>query len=299
MEILYLLEAIRTPFLDQIMSLVTHLGSELFLIVGSLVVLWCIDKKWGYYLLFVSSISTTINQFLKNYFSVLRPWLKDPTFTVVESAKEAATGYSFPSGHTQTAVGFFGGLIRVSKNRLVQGLALIMILLVAFSRMYLGVHTFSDVALSIILGVVLVLVVYPLFFKFNKEYPAMFVGVVFALFHVIYMELKLSGLMALDEVALDGIKNAYTCLGLALAIPIVYYLDQKYIKYPIKAVWWAQIIKCGIGLVIMLGIRVILKEPLYLLTNGHHIADMVRYFLLAFAGGALWPMTFKYFSKLK
>ena len=98
MEILYLLEAIRTPFLDQIMSLVTHLGSELFLIVGSLIVLWCVDKKWGYYLLFVSSIGTTINQFLKNYFSVLRPWVKDPTFTVVESAKEAATGYSFPSG---------------------------------------------------------------------------------------------------------------------------------------------------------------------------------------------------------
>ncbi len=289
MEILYLLEAIRTPFLDQIMSLVTHLGSELFLIVGSLIVLWCVDKKWGYYLLFVSSIGTTINQFLKNYFSVLRPWLKDPTFTVVESAKEAATGYSFPSGHTQT----------VSKNRLVQGLALIVILLVAFSRMYLGVHTFSDVSLSILLGVVLVLVVYPLFFKFNKEYPAMFVGVVFALLHVIYMELKLSGLMVLDELALDGIKNAYTCLGLALAIPMVYYLDQKYIKYPIKAVWWAQIIKCGIGLVIMLGIRVIFKEPLYLLTNGHHIADMFRYFLLAFAGGALWPMTFKYFSKLR
>ena len=299
MEILYFLEKIRTPFLNQIMSLITYFGSELFLIVGSLVILWCVDKRWGYYLLFVSSIGTTINQFLKNYFSVLRPWVKDPNFTVVKTAKEAATGYSFPSGHTQTAVGFFGGLIRVSQNKLIQGSAFIMVLLVAFSRMYLGVHTFSDIAFSILIGVILVAVVYPLFFKLNKEYPAMFVGVIFALVHVIYMELKLSGLLILDEVALDGIKNAYTCLGLALAIPLVYYLDQKYIKYPIKAIWWAQIIKCGIGLVIMLGIRVILKQPLYLLTNGHYIADMIRYFVLAFAGGALWPMSFKYFSKLK
>ena len=110
MSILYLFEKIRNPVLDVVMSLVTKLGEETLFIVLAIVVFWCIDKKGGYFLICVGFLGTIINQFLKVLFRVPRPWVKDPNFTIVESAKEAATGYSFPSGHTQSAVGRFGAI---------------------------------------------------------------------------------------------------------------------------------------------------------------------------------------------
>ena len=110
MNFLKWLESVRTPFFDVFFSLITHLGEETVFIVVGLVFFWCINKKQGYYLLSVGFLGTVINQFLKLTFRIPRPEKLSPGFTIVESAREAATGYSFPSGHTQTAVGVFGGL---------------------------------------------------------------------------------------------------------------------------------------------------------------------------------------------
>ena len=105
MGFLRMLESIRTPFLDSFFSIVTHLGEETFFIVIGLVFFWCINKKDGYYLLSVGFIGTILNQFLKMLFRIPRPWVQDKNFTIVESARAEATGYSFPSGHTQSAIG--------------------------------------------------------------------------------------------------------------------------------------------------------------------------------------------------
>ena len=105
MKFLYLLESIRFPALDKLMSLVTHLGEETAFLVIALVVFWCVNKYHGYYLLGVGLFGNLANQFMKITCRVPRPWVRDPEFSVVESAKAEAGGYSFPSGHTQTAVG--------------------------------------------------------------------------------------------------------------------------------------------------------------------------------------------------
>ena len=104
MGVLYALESIRTPALDKIMSVITLLGGELFFMVIAVTVFWCVSKREGYYLMIVGFFGTVINQFLKILCCVPRPWVKDPGFTIVESARAEATGYSFPSGHTQNAV---------------------------------------------------------------------------------------------------------------------------------------------------------------------------------------------------
>ena len=112
MSFLYLLESIRNPFLDGGVQLFTHLGSEMLFIVVGIFMLWCMDKKQGYFILLTGFFGVYFNQFLKITCRIPRPWVLDPQFTIVESARAEATGYSFPSGHTQTAVGLFGGLAR-------------------------------------------------------------------------------------------------------------------------------------------------------------------------------------------
>ena len=102
MAFLHFLEGLRNPVFDAFFSAITYFGDETLFIIIGLLFFWCIDKEEGFYLLCVGLLGTVVNQFLKLYYRIPRPWVRDPSFTIVESAREAATGYSFPSGHTQT-----------------------------------------------------------------------------------------------------------------------------------------------------------------------------------------------------
>ena len=87
MEFLKMLAEWRNPFLDGLMSIITMLGEESLFIAIALAVFWCVDKKRGYYLLFIGFVGTVLNQFLKMLFRIPRPWVKDPSFEIVESAR--------------------------------------------------------------------------------------------------------------------------------------------------------------------------------------------------------------------
>ena len=117
MEFLRLLVNLRTPFLDALFGTITYLGDETLFMIVAMVFFWCVEKRKGYFLLFTGFCGTLINQFLKMLFCVPRPWLIDPSFPIVENARAAATGYSFPSGHTQNITGTFGGIARFTGRR--------------------------------------------------------------------------------------------------------------------------------------------------------------------------------------
>ena len=110
MAFLEWLSNLRTPWLDKFMLAITYLGSEIAFLVIALIIFWCTDKRKGYYILSVGFVGTILNQFMKLWFRVPRPWILKPGFTPVEGAVSDAGGYSFPSGHTQTAVGFVDGV---------------------------------------------------------------------------------------------------------------------------------------------------------------------------------------------
>ena len=135
MELLRWLESLRTPLGDAFFSAVTLLGEETFFTVFGLIIYWCFSKRWGVRFLVGGLMGSVLNQILKAIFIVPRPWVLDPSFTIVESAREAATGYSFPSGHTQSGVTVFGMLAAWSKKRVVVMLCIVMALLVGLSRM--------------------------------------------------------------------------------------------------------------------------------------------------------------------
>jgi len=301
MDFLYLLEGIRTPFLDTLMSLITLLGDETaFMAIGACIY-WCVSKKHGYYLLCTVFMGTIINQFLKLTFRIPRPWVRDPSFTIVESAREAASGYSFPSGHTQNAVSTFGATARFSKHTLLRVICILLAAAIAFSRMYLGVHTPLDVGVSILIGLVLIFVLYPLFDNADKNprkmYITLSVMLILAVVYTLYTELHAwpsdidSGNLA------SGIKNGYTLSGAVCGLLLAYHLDVRYIHFSTKAPLWAQFLKLALGLALTLVIRIVLKDPLLALFGGHNFAHLVRYFIMIVFAAAVWPMTFGWFSR--
>ena len=302
MELLYILEGLRTPPGDAFFSLITHLGEETLFIVAGLLVFWCIDKWEGYYLLSVGLTGTVINQFLKLWFRIPRPWVKDPDFTIVESARAEATGYSFPSGHTQSAVGVFGSAARWHRQKAVRLICILLCVLVPLSRMYLGVHTPADVGVSVVVALALLFGIYPVIRKSVNDPKA--------------MRLLLAGMVALAAGYLafvsmypfpadvevtnlsHGTKNAYTMLGCMLGVWATYEADSRWTRFDTKAPLLGQIGKLALGLGLLLAIKAEAKAPLQALFADDYLADGLRYFLMVVFAGCVWPLTFPLWKKI-
>ena len=284
MTFLKTLESIRTPFWDQVAAAVTLLGEETFFMLVGLALVWCFDKRWGFRLLFVGLTGTVLNQLLKAVFLIPRPWVIDPEFTIVETARAGATGYSFPSGHTQSAACVLG------------------ILAVAFSRMYLGVHTPLDVGVSLLTGAATVAVMPRLFDRAEASaHGRRWLGaglLGFALVLLLYVLLwpKRAGNVA--EFDAHGVESAWTLFGTMLGLLAAWYADRCRLHFDTRAVWWAQALKLVLGLALVMGVRVGLKAALAALFGEAPFADGVRYLCIALAGGVLWPMTFGFWSRL-
>jgi len=302
MEFLKLLQSIRTPVGDFLISAITHLGEETFFIVFALGFFWCVDKYRGYFLLFSGFCGTVLNQILKMIFRIPRPWVLDPDFTIVESARAEATGYSFPSGHTQSATTLYGGMARFAKQKALKIGGVVLVLLIGFSRMYLGVHTPKDVIVSLLIGAVLIFTLYPLIEASRTKPTLMYALIAFvtalAIGNLLFVSL-FPFPADTDPVILQNAKeNAWKLLAAVVGISLIYPLDQKWIKFDTDAVWWAQIVKVAVGLIVVVGIKSLLKSPLNAVF-GSEIGNFVRYLLIVVFAGILWPMTFRFFPKSK
>lgn len=303
MEFLYFLEDIRNPVLDVFMSIITELGGEMVFLAAAIIIFWCLDKKCGYYMMTTGFAGIIINQFLKLWFRIPRPWVKDPNFTIVESARAAATGYSFPSGHTQNVFAALGAPARYWKVKWLRVVLTVGILLTALSRMYLGVHTPLDVGVSCIIGIVLVFGLYPLFEKMEEHperlyilYGVFILGAGAFLAFIYFYDFPGDLDMGNYE---EAMKNGWEIFFCSIGLLVVFHLDRTKLKFPVKAPLWAQIVKVVVGLVIVLALKSALKAPLLSLFGGSPIAHGVRYGIVILFAGILWPMTFPWFAKQK
>ena len=300
MGLLYLLENIRVPVLNECMLLITRLGEETAFLVAALIVFWCVDKRKGYYIMSVGFIGTMANQFLKLLCRIPRPWVLDENFTILEGARKAATGYSFPSGHSQSAVGTFGGIAHTTKNKWVKWACIAVAVLVPFSRMYVGVHTPYDVLVGAGMALALVFLLKPVVLDKDDKAMKALIAVMLAMAVGLLLYVELYPFPAdVDEANLtSGVKNAYTMIGCLVGVAVVYIAEKKYVNFDTKAVWWAQILKVVLGLAVVLVVKEGLRSPLEAVFAGHMVARAARYFLVVVVAGFLWPMTFRWFGKL-
>jgi len=299
MDFLYLLEKLRVPVLNEFMLFITTLGEETAFLVIALVLFWCVDKYVGYYTLSVGFVGTIANQFLKLLFRIPRPWVLDGNFTILEQAREAATGYSFPSGHTQSAVGTFGSIAYATKEKWLRNLCIAIAFLVAFSRMYLGVHTPLDVVVSVAIAAGLIFALKPVVLNHNHKHMSILLAVMLLL-SVGFLCFVLMYPFPADidpHNFQSGRKNAFTLLGAFLGLIVVYIVDEKWLNFSSKAVWWAQILKTFVGLCLVLVVKTATKDCLNALL-GESIGRTVRYFLTVVVAGCVWPLSFDWFSRL-
>ena len=133
--------------LQRIMTWFSYLGSEACVAILPVVYL-VLSRAAGERIFLLYSTGGVLQQILKLVFHVPRPFWIDARIKALADAG----GFGLPSGHAQMATLIWPYVARTLGMALAWPVAIVTILVVSVSRMYLGVHSFSDVATGCVIG---------------------------------------------------------------------------------------------------------------------------------------------------
>lgn len=281
LDVLLFLQNIRTDILNVLLQGITMLGEEVVMVLVIAILYFCIDKKFAQKLFFVTVSSAGINGIIKNLVRFPRPFATGKILCVRE---DTATGYSFPSGHTQTFASMSTTIAKKLKKPLVTFLVGILIVLVAFSRMYLGAHYPSDVVVGAVLGVVLALIGTSLFDKVeNKKVLYLATIILLTPFAIMF-------LINPDE----HFEDFYKIFGMLIGFLFAVMFEEKHAPLEYNISWWKKVLRVVIGIVAAL----LIKEGVKIFNvfdslRMNLVVDAFRYGLLIFVTLGICPWIFK------
>ena len=261
MEFLRLLAAIRNPVLDQIMVIISMIGTpfSFFAIIG-----WFylnVDKDEAYGMGLSFCFSCLLCQAVKVVVRMPRPWNLDTTFEPVEKAVGSATGYSFPSIHSQSVASLGASYFHYNKkNRIGRIISVVLIVLVAFSRMYLGVHTPLDVAAGVGAGLVITAIVWYFWNKVRKERRH---ADMFAFFLIAFAAMLIfltAALLYNGTIDYTNASDSFKTAGVALGFSIALIVEPRWIKFSTEGSLLKKLLRFAIGLGAVLLVTFLMKK---------------------------------------
>ena len=247
LEYLLLLQNFReytNGIFDGFFYYITYFGDFIvaFLIIA--LIYWVIDKKFSFLMILNFTFGLLINQLLKCTACIYRPWILDSRIKPISSAMKTAGGYSFPSGHTAIATSTLGTIVTIFwNNKIIRYSMFLLILLVAFSRNYLGVHTPQDVIVSLIVGILL-LVSTPKILRWtengkNRDLILYTIILTICIILTAYTALKsypvdiLNGKILVDPTRMKV--DSYPKTALTIGFFTGWLIDKRFIKYDEKS----------------------------------------------------------------
>ena len=285
-EILNTMHLFIGTWFDYVMITVTTMGNEIFYIILPPVVYWCYDKSRSIKVLFIFLISVTINDMAKELSQMPRPnpLNLSPQIGALNLMYKP-TSPGFPSGHTQEAVAFWGAAFWFFKNTWIRTISLLFIILIPYSRIYLGVHFLGDVVGGFIIGIIILVLLIPLIHlsdghleKLNKYF-------------LIILSIALP---ILTYVILPG-EYIYTYMGTLSGLLVGYILENNLINFNPKGTLIGAVIKIVIGLTGLLLLKTVLK----LILPDYPMAHFLRYWALGFWCIFIAPYIFNKISLTK
>jgi len=250
LDFLLWLQSFATPWLDTLMGAITQLGNEYFYMAALCFLYWCVDVKATLRLFVLFLTGVYIGGAIKVLTSELRPFQVRPDLIHARFTSTAEDA-SFPSAHALNSTVFWGYLCTLVRRRWFYIVAPIVVLLVGFSRLYLGLHWPRDVFWGLILGLVILGIGYA----------------IFRLLDVMPMQAKfpVTLVVCLVPLALFALLPSHSSaqsMGVLFGAALGHLLERQYVHFAVRRAWWQQVLKLVIGLagaaLLLLGLRGIL-----------------------------------------
>ena len=285
-QILIFFSDLSSPMLDSLAEAVTMLGEQYFFIIVISFLFWNISKREGFKLASAFIYSSILNSALKIAFHTPRPFEK---LDFIKGKRlHTASGYSFPSGHTQGSTTFFITLAQIIRKRWFSIAAIILIFFVGISRLYLGVHWPADVIAAIVLGVVMSYVFCSVVDSCYEDHARL--RRIFFRTQSIVVILTLV-LFFIDLLYLKGsmkIEDFFKISGISSGAVYGFFIEERYIDFSATdAGVLRKIIRFILGLAGTLGLMAGLK----MVFPQHYLLDFLRYGLIGMWTTFFWPAT--------
>lgn len=260
MNFLRFLSGIRLPFLDGLFQFFTYFGQAVPLLLVLCALYWCLNKEVAARIGLAFFTSGLVLQNLKIFCRIDRPWVLDPDFHPVESAVPGATGYSFPSGHSQSAAAFWGYLACYYQKKKRAFFFVLAFLVVGFSRMYLGCHTPKDVLTGILIGLASVV-----FIRFavrhipNTRNANLMVSLFFILVCT-FTAIHAFSLLSQGIISEANAKDCITAAGSGIGFAVGWYLERVYIRFSLPQTSKKRALRFLVGVLLLLLLKLLLSS---------------------------------------
>lgn len=300
LDILMYLQSIRNELLTGIFTFFTICTEVPVITVLTGVIYWCINKKAGQRTIFALCGSLNINAGVKNYVKMPRPIGTDG----LQSLRiETATGYSFPSGHTQTSTTFWTSMMYLFRKSWIYIIGILMIIGAGISRLYLGVHWPMDVIVAWGFGIVLSVIFIKLFDYIDDSKNYYILVVLMLVFGVCTYFI--------------GGEDLYKMFGLYTGFALGYMVEDTFINFSTenetrrknifaknpskKEGLGKKILRFVVGIISLLAVYLLLNyvQDTLIVNKTEEIINIIKYFkytIVVFWGVAGAPALFKLFK---
>ncbi|MDD3171035.1 MAG: phosphatase PAP2 family protein [Bacilli bacterium] len=284
-SIIKTLRSISTPFIDGLLQAITFLGEQYVLIALLAVIYFVIDKKAGQRIAYAIFTSLSLNGSIKGLVKYERPFVYDTSYQPVRV--ETATGYSFPSGHTQNASVTYTSIALNFKKKWLYWVVGIIIFLIGISRVGLGVHYPKDVIVGWILGIGCAILCNYLHIKFENNLKKrtllyLITFIIFLPFVFIFWRNSFS--------EIEIYRDFYTGYAMFGGFIAGSFLEGKYVDFNCKNPLSIKLIRLG-GAIICVALTQFGLD--FIFPEGYILLDILRYFLVSFVTLGLYPVLFR------
>ena len=280
MNILKFLEGLRTESLNRIFEYITMFGEEILMVLIIAILWFAIDKKFAQKMFFITVASLSINSIIKNFTKIPRPFATGELTCV---RPETATGYSFPSGHTQN-FSTWSTVVGLKIRKLWFWLIIaILIPLVAFSRLYLGAHYPSDVIVGAMLGIIFAFIGNIIFEKVSNTrvlYSGMAIILTpFIIFFMLYPD--------------PLFEDLYKFYGMIIGLYLAICFEEKYAPIDYNVPAWKRTVRVIGGILIAFCINELIIVPHDIKLWLIFLIEIIKHLLLVFVLLGVYPFIFK------
>ena len=319
MDITYLLwvqdlrNAINSEALNQFLEQLSFFAISWAVMIPVLVY-WCINKKNGLFLYVSFCTSWFINGLIKLTVCAYRPWIRDARIVPAGDAIRTAGGYSFPSGHTMQSSPIYGGLAVLCRKSaaIVSCFFVLLILVTAFSRNYLGVHTPQDVVVGTVCGLCSVWVAAKIVAYCSahpeRENIFLLLGLILSFASIYYithktypLDYKADGSLLVDPQRM--MNDTFLADGMLAGFVIGRFIEKTFVKFDSTGLKFGGLLVALIGFVPLYFIRMSICSVYSFITVplntalGSHWGHFAIGFIEFLYTVAIWPMVIKLFTR--